>query len=91
MDGEPMTNSKVSQRSQRSDKLWLPSLLLLAQFLTITPILLIEFADEQERSASNANVTLVDGLERLSLAIAELDNIPRPGEAQDGTGAAGGA
>jgi signal transduction histidine kinase len=73
-----MRNSKVSQKSQRSEKLWLPSLLLLAQFLTITPVLLIVFADEQQKRASDGYVTLLDGLDRLSFAIAELENIPRP-------------
>jgi signal transduction histidine kinase len=73
-----MTNSKVSQRGQRSERLWLPSFLLLAQFLTITPVLLIVFADEQQKRASDAYVTLLDGLDRLSFAIAELENIPRP-------------
>jgi len=73
-----MRNSKVSQKSQRSEKLWLPSLLLLAQFLTITPVLLIVFADEQQKKASDGYVTLLDGLDRLTFAIAELENIPPP-------------
>jgi len=72
-----MTNSKVSQRGQRSEKLWLPSLLLLAQFLTITPVLLIVFADEQQRRASDVDLSLLDGLDRLSFAIAEMENIPQ--------------
>jgi signal transduction histidine kinase len=76
--GKPMKNSKVSQRAQRSERLWLPSFLMLAQFLTITPVLLIVFADEQQKRASDAYVTLLDGLDRLSFAIAELENIPRP-------------
>jgi signal transduction histidine kinase len=76
--GKPMTNSNVSQRGQRSERLWLPSFLLLAQFLSITPVLLIVFADEQQKRASDAYVTLLDGLDRLSFAIAELENIPRP-------------
>ena len=73
-----MTNSKVSQPGQRSGKLWLPRLLLLAQFLTITPVLLIVFAYEQQRTASDGYVTLLDGLDRLSFAIAELEKIPPP-------------
>jgi signal transduction histidine kinase len=73
-----MTNSKVLPASRRSEKLWLPSLLLLAQFLTITPVLLIVFEDEQQRNASHGYVTLLDGLERLSFAIAELENGSRP-------------
>ncbi len=73
-----MSNSKVSRTSRRSEKLWLPSLLLLAQFLTITPVLLIVFEDEQQRNASNGYVTLLDGLERLSFAIADLENVSRP-------------
>jgi len=72
-----MTNSKVSQRGQRSEKLWLPSLLLLAQFLTITPVLLIVFADEQQRRASDVNLSLLNGLDRLSSALAETENIPQ--------------
>jgi len=82
--GKPKTNSMVAQRGQRSDKPWLPSLLLLAQFLTITPVLLIVFADEQQRKASDGYVTLLDGLDRLSFEIADLENIPRPGVKQDG-------
>jgi signal transduction histidine kinase len=73
-----MTNSKASQKSQRSQKLWLPSLLLLAQFLTITPVLLIVFEDEQQRNASREYVTLLDRLDRLSFAIAELENVSLP-------------
>jgi signal transduction histidine kinase len=72
-----MTNSKISKRDQRPQKLWLPSLLLLAQFLTITPVLLIVFANEQQRRASDGYVKLLDGLERLSFAIAELESSPR--------------
>jgi len=79
-----MTNSKVSQRGRRSEKPWLPSLLLLAQFLMIAPVLLIVFADEQQKRASDGYVTLLDGLDRLSFEIAELENIPRPGVKQDG-------
>src|SRR5271154_6118513 len=71
---KPITNSKVSQTGQRPDKLWLPSLLLLAQFLTITPVLLIVFADEQQSRASDGYVGLLDGLDRLSFAIAELES-----------------
>ena len=76
-----MTNSRVSQKGQRSEKLWLPSLLLLAQFLTITPVLLIVFADEQQKRASDGYVTLLDGLDRLSFAIAELESPEKPGAA----------
>ncbi len=78
-----MTNSKISKRDQRPQKLWLPSLLLLAQFLTITPVLLIVFANEQQRRASDGYVKLLDGLERLSFAIAELENSPQPGAKRD--------
>jgi signal transduction histidine kinase len=73
-----MTNSKASQTGQLTQKLWLPSLLLLAQFLTITPVLLIVFEDEQQRNASREYVTLLDGLDRLSFAIAELENVSQP-------------
>src|ERR1700722_6796356 len=76
-----MTNSRVSRRSQRCDKLWLPSLLLLAQFLTIPPVLLIVSADEQQRRASDGYVTLLDGLDRLSFAVAELESPEKPGAA----------
>jgi signal transduction histidine kinase len=78
---KPITNSRVSQAGQRSQTLWLPSLLLLAQFLTITPVLLIVFADEQQRRTSDGYLTVLDGLDRLSLAIEGLENIPRPNEA----------
>ena len=60
-------------------KLWLPSLLLVAWFLTITPVLFVIFADEQHRNASDASVALLDGLDRLSLVIADLENTPRSG------------
>jgi signal transduction histidine kinase len=76
-----MTNSKVSQRSQRSQRLWLP-LLLLAQFLTITPVLLIVFAGEQQKRASDRYLTLLDGLDRLSFEMAELESLDKPGEAR---------
>ena len=79
-----MAKSKISQTRPRSEKLWLPSLLLLAQFLTITPVLLIVFADEQQRRASNGYVTLLDGLDRLSFEIAELENLPQRGAKPDG-------
>ncbi len=70
-----MKNSKAARKGRRSEKLWLPSLLLLlGQFLTITPALLIVFADEQQRRASDGYVTLLDGLDQLSFAIAELPN-----------------
>ena len=75
---KPITKSKVSQTGQRPDKLWLPSLLLLAQFLTIAPVLLIVFADEQQRRTSDGYVALLDGLDRLSFAIEELENVPPP-------------
>jgi signal transduction histidine kinase len=75
---QPITNSKVPHPGQRSEKLWLPSLLLLAQFLTIVPVLLIVFADEQERRTSDGYMALLDGLDRLSFAIEELENVPRP-------------
>jgi signal transduction histidine kinase len=52
---------------------------LLAQFLTITPVLLIVFAGEQQRRASDGYVSLLDGLDRLSFAIANLENIPPVG------------
>jgi signal transduction histidine kinase len=78
---KPITNSGGSQAGQRSQTLWLPSLLLLAQFLTITPVLLIVFADEQQRRTSDGYLTLLDGLDRLSLAIEGLENVPRPEEA----------
>ena len=72
-----MTNSKDSQKGRRSEKLWLPSLLLLlGQFLTITPALLIVFADEQQRGASDGYVALLDELDKLSSAIAELETVP---------------
>lgn len=86
--GRPVTNSKASQAGQGSEKLWLPSLLLLAQFLTITPVLLIILADEQQRRASDGYVALLDGLDRLSFAIAELENIPQPGAKHNGAVAA---
>jgi signal transduction histidine kinase len=79
-----MKNSKVAPRGPRSQKLWLPSLLLLAQFLTIAPVLLIVFADEQQKKASDGYVTLLDGLDQLSFAIADLENIPRPAVKQAG-------
>ena len=82
--GKPMTNSKVSHGGRRSEKPWLPSLLLLAQFLMIAPVLLIVFADEQQKRASDVYVSLLDGLDRLSFEIAELESIPRPGVKQDG-------
>jgi signal transduction histidine kinase len=75
---EPITNSKVSHKGQRSEKLWLPSLLLLAQFLTIVPVLFIVFSDEQQRRTSDGYVALLDGLDRLSFAVEELQNIARP-------------
>ena len=72
-----MTTSKDSQKGRRSEKLWLPSLLLLlGQFLTITPALLIVFADEQQRGASDGYVALLDELDKLSSAIAELETVP---------------
>src|SRR5271170_6866411 len=83
MPGEPMTNSTVSQRGQRSRRPWLPSLLLLAQFLTITPVLLIVLADEQQRRASEGYLTVLDGLDRLSFAIADLENAPTPSTSKD--------
>lgn len=72
-----MTNSKASLKGRRSERLWLPSLLLLlGQFLTITPVLVIIFSDEQQRRASDAYASLLDGLDRLSFAIADLENSP---------------
>lgn len=74
-----MANSKAAQRGRRSEKLWLPSLLLLmGQFLTITPALLVVFADEQQRSASDGYSALHDALDGLSSALADLENIPLP-------------
>ena len=77
-----MANSKAPRSGRRTEKLWLPSVLLLAQFLTITPVLLIVFANEEQRRASDGYVALLDGLDRLSLAIADLENVPRPGASQ---------
>jgi len=67
---------KPRQRGRRSNQLWLPNLLLLAQFLTIAPVLLIVFSGEAQRTAVDGDVALLDGLDRLSFAIAELENIP---------------
>jgi hypothetical protein len=55
---EPMTNSKIAQEGPPSQKLWLPSLLLLAQFLTIAPVLLIVLANEQQREANQERLSL---------------------------------
>ena len=74
---------QISKRDQRPGKLWLPSLLLLAQFLTIAPVLLIVFANEQQRRASDEYLKLLDGLERLSFEISEWENGPQPGAKQD--------
>jgi signal transduction histidine kinase len=76
-----MNKSMVSQKGQRSGRFWLPSLLLLAQFLTITPVLLIVLADEQQRRASDGYLTVLDKLDRLSFAIAELESPAKSGEA----------
>jgi signal transduction histidine kinase len=78
-----MTNSNVSQKGLRPEKLWVPSLLLIAQFLTITPALLIVVAEEQQRKASD-DVTFQEGLDRLSFAIAELENLPPVAGTRDG-------
>jgi signal transduction histidine kinase len=83
-----MTNSKLAQSGGRSERLWLPSLLLLAQFLTITPVLIIVFADEEQRTLSNEYLTLLDGLDRLSFEVAKLDEIPRRDETQHVAGPA---
>ena len=88
---EPMTNSKIAQKGPPSQKLWLPSLLLLAQFLTIAPVLLIVLANEQQREASEEDLKILDGLDRLSFAIADLETIPQPGVIQNGAAAAGAA
>ena len=69
------------QRGRRSSQLWLPSLLLLAQFLTIAPVLLIVFSGESQRTAVDGDLALLDGLDRLSFAIAELENIPAADDA----------
>jgi len=75
-----MSNSKSAQKRRRSEKLWLPSLLLLlGQFLTITPALLIVFADEQQRKASDGYVALLDKLDAVSSALAELETVPPQG------------
>lgn len=72
-DGEPMKQSKVSHQAQRSDRLWLPSLLLLlGQFLTIAPVIVIVLADEQQRESSDTYATVLDGLNQLSFDLAEL-------------------
>ena len=68
---------QISKRDQRPGKLWLPSLLLLAQFLTIAPVLLIVFANEQQRRASDEYLKLLDGLERLSFEISEWETRSR--------------
>src|ERR1700691_1439528 len=83
-----MRNSKLAQSGGHSDRLWLPSLLLLAQFLTITPVLFIVFSDEEQRTVSDQYLHLLDGLDRLSFEISELNNVPRPDETPDGAGAA---
>ena len=54
--------------------MWLPSLLLAAQFLTMTPVLLIVLADEQQRRLSSSYVTLLDGLDQLSFSLAGLES-----------------
>src|ERR1700735_4361846 len=69
------------QRGRRSSQLWLPSLLLLAQFLTIAPVLIIVFSGESQRTAVDGDLALLDGLDRLSFAIAELENIPAADDA----------
>jgi signal transduction histidine kinase len=80
-----MTNSKVKQTGRRAEKLWLPSLLLLlGQFLTITPALLIVFAGEQQRRTSDGYATLLDGLDRLSFTVPQLEITPPPGVSQEG-------
>jgi signal transduction histidine kinase len=74
-----MTNSKASEQRQGAERFWLASLLLLAQFLTITPVLLIILADEQQRRVSDGYVSLLDGLDRLSFTSAALENMLRSG------------
>ncbi|HTC89426.1 MAG TPA: hypothetical protein VK686_14055 [Bryobacteraceae bacterium] len=77
-----MSNSKSAQKRRRSEKLWLPSLLLLlGQFLTITPALLIVFADEQQRKASDGYVALLDKLDAISSALGKLETVPAHGTA----------
>lgn len=75
---DEMSNSK---RLHKGDRLWLPSLLLLfGQFLTMAPVLVIIFANEQQRTASDEYAALLDGLDRLAFAIAQLGAVS-PGAA----------
>src|ERR1700677_5133316 len=71
-----MTNSQGSQH--RSDRIWLPSVLLVAQFLTISPVLLIVLVNDQQRKASDAYLTLLDGLDHLSFSISGSDHSNDP-------------
>ncbi len=77
---QTVTNSKASEPRRGSEPFWVPSILLLAQFLTITPVLLIIFANEQQRQASESYITILDGLNRLSFAVADLKHGAHSGD-----------
>lgn len=78
-----MTNTTTSEPAPGSQKIWLSSLLLVAQFLTITPAVFLVLSTEQQRRVSESHVNLLDNLDRLASSITEPDRTAA-GEEPDG-------
>ncbi|HZR20137.1 MAG TPA: hypothetical protein VFE51_22835, partial [Verrucomicrobiae bacterium] len=67
-----MANSKVEKSHRRSERLWIPILLLLfGQFFSITPALLIVLANEQSRRATDLHLALVSAIDRVALDLSQ--------------------
>ncbi|MGD1092888.1 MAG: ATP-binding protein, partial [Bryobacteraceae bacterium] len=66
--------SPATERRRRARKFWASSILLLALFVTITPVFLIISADEQQSAASAEWVAVLFKLDQLGSGILELEN-----------------
>jgi signal transduction histidine kinase len=66
-----MTTSRIENPHRRSQRFWTSSILLLAQLLTVVPILLIAFTDERQSALSARCASLLQKLDQLAVLIKE--------------------
>lgn len=74
-----MNHLSASDQRSSSRTVWLPSLLLLAQLLTIIPVLFVVFSGDQQRGVWDSDTTLLDKLDGLASSMTDLEHAA-PGE-----------
>jgi signal transduction histidine kinase len=73
---------KVENAKRRGRRFWISTILLLAQLLTVAPILLIVSADQRQSALSQRCVFLLQELDQLSDLFRELENTTADGAKQ---------